>query len=510
MEGLSQQLLYLGYILTVDNSAAPVYTTARVIGVRSSQGPNGEDVVAEETRHAFVAQTPEVFVYDADGNLTSDGRWTYGWDAENRLIEMASVVGQGADLAPRQKLEFAYDCAGRRIRKQVFAWDSGSSLWSPVSDLRFLWAGWNLVAEFSLQDSALQLLRSFTWGLDLSGSAQGAGGVGGLLQVSAFSPSVTSAFPCYDGNGNVLALVDSASGTRVADYEYGPFGEVVKSAGPAAAANPFGFSTKYTDSEIGLLYYGLRYYNPSTGRWLSRDPIGERGGANLYGVVANSPVNHWDYLGLAWMWSPESITNYSIAFDPAMRRAAHGLPVAHLPGTGAAEALAWTLGGLNNLLSQHYLHGLGGVYDLTGSALMQGEVEAALSAGMRREHGAIIGQVEGFVCPKSEGLFGISFHTIGDTAYSSIWRTHFTSSVWVIRATDAGFRKKTNAIIMCRCRKAVGAAVTSSFKMYFYDRFADAADVPHVIPGAQEWRGGTQFDEIGAWGRNVEQLGINL
>ncbi|MBK8477426.1 MAG: RHS repeat protein, partial [Opitutaceae bacterium] len=64
-----------------------MYTTARVIGVRSSQGPNGEDAVAEETRHAFVAQTPEVFVYDADGNLTSDGSWTYGWDAENRLIE---------------------------------------------------------------------------------------------------------------------------------------------------------------------------------------------------------------------------------------------------------------------------------------------------------------------------------------------------------------------------------------------------------------------------------------
>jgi len=57
-------------------------------------------------------------------------------------------------------------------------------------------------------------------------------------------------------------------------YEYGPFGEVVRSSG-LGALNPFQFSTKYTDSETGLNYYGYRYYNPSTGRWMSRDPIEE-------------------------------------------------------------------------------------------------------------------------------------------------------------------------------------------------------------------------------------------
>ncbi|MBK8474727.1 MAG: RHS repeat protein [Opitutaceae bacterium] len=62
-----------------------------MIGVRSSQGPNGEDAVAEETRQAFVAKSPELFTYDLDGNLTSDGRWTYGWDAENRLTLMETL-----------------------------------------------------------------------------------------------------------------------------------------------------------------------------------------------------------------------------------------------------------------------------------------------------------------------------------------------------------------------------------------------------------------------------------
>jgi RHS repeat-associated protein len=80
-------------------------------------------------------------------------------------------------------------------------------------------------------------------------------------------------------------------------YEYGPFGEVFCSVGDMAKVNPFGFSTKYTDTETDLVYYGYRYYSPALGRWLSRDPIEERGGLNLYGFVNNDPVNKWDKLG---------------------------------------------------------------------------------------------------------------------------------------------------------------------------------------------------------------------
>lgn len=47
-----------------------------------------------------------------------------------------------------------------------------------------------------------------------------------------------------------------------------------------------------------LTEYGFRYYDPVTGRWPSRDPIWEQGGLNLYGMIANDPVNAWDYLGL--------------------------------------------------------------------------------------------------------------------------------------------------------------------------------------------------------------------
>ena len=62
--------------------------------------------------------------------------------------------------------------------------------------------------------------------------------------------------------------------------------------------NPFLFSTKFCDWESGLYYYGFRYYNPSTGRWPSRDPADEKGGLELYGFVANDGINHADKLGL--------------------------------------------------------------------------------------------------------------------------------------------------------------------------------------------------------------------
>ena len=80
-------------------------------------------------------------------------------------------------------------------------------------------------------------------------------------------------------------------------HEYGPFGELIRATGPMAKVNPFRFSTKYQDDETGLVYYGYRYYDPGTGRWLSRDPIEEKGGLNLYACATNNLVNHIDVLG---------------------------------------------------------------------------------------------------------------------------------------------------------------------------------------------------------------------
>ena len=80
-------------------------------------------------------------------------------------------------------------------------------------------------------------LKAYMWGLDASGSMQGAGGVGGLLMVNAGSGGVH--FPAYDLNGNVMGLVNATNGNISAKYEYGPFGEVFCSVGDMAEVNPF-------------------------------------------------------------------------------------------------------------------------------------------------------------------------------------------------------------------------------------------------------------------------------
>lgn len=269
-------------ILT-NNSSAPVW-----LGITVSA--TNETTI---TGSKFFPQTPESFVYDSDGNLTQDGRWNYTWDAENRLIALESPYTFPDDK--RLRLEFQYDHQWRRTQKIVSTWDSGTWSWVPQSTNRFIYDGWNLIAVLDPQSTVLQ---SFTWGIDLSGTLQGAGGVGGLLSMRVHSgANAGTYFYCYDGNGNVTALVKS-DGALAAQYEYGPFGEVIRSTGPLAPPNSFRFSTKYQDEESGLHYYGYRHYNSNTGRWISLDPIHEAGGQNLYGCLQNDPLGRIDELGL--------------------------------------------------------------------------------------------------------------------------------------------------------------------------------------------------------------------
>ncbi len=234
--------------------------------------------------HVLLPPWNQVFAYDADGNLTNDCIWGYTWDGENRLTKMDCLVAGPTS----QHLTFEYDWRGRRIRKLVQ--DASTST---IADLRYVYDGWNLVAEINTTTD--QLIRSYLYGLDLSGTFQGAGGVGGLLAINDVTNGVH--FVAYDGNGNIVALVKATDGTISARYEYGPFGELIRASGPMAKVNPMRWSTKYWDDETDLVYYGYRYYSPSLGRWLSRDPLEEEGGNNLYAFTANDAINRVDYLG---------------------------------------------------------------------------------------------------------------------------------------------------------------------------------------------------------------------
>jgi RHS repeat-associated protein len=277
---------YFRQQLPANNSAAALWTNIIVSGGQSVTG------------NVYVAREPEVFRYDADGNLTNDGRWAYTWDAENRLIGMTVNTNVG----PQYQITFAYDSKCRRIQK-IVATNNGT-IYVPQSTNNFLYDGWNLVTETKPDDS---LIRSYVWGTDVSGSQKGASGVGGLLEVSYYGSYITNCFPASDGNGNVAALVNAANGTVAAIYEYGPFGEVIRATGTMAKVNPFRFSTKYQDDETDFLYYGFRYYNPCTGRWINRDPMEERGWLALYEMCRNNPLKYVDTDGRDIMDTIEDI-----------------------------------------------------------------------------------------------------------------------------------------------------------------------------------------------------------
>ena len=225
--------------------------------------------------------------YDDDGNLTrgplpgdQTSNATLLWDAENRLVKVAKANG---DVIAT----FDYDYLGRRIAKT--AWTGGSA--GPPTI--YLYDGFNCIAEYI--GTTRTHIKTFTWGLDLSNTLQGAGGVGGLIAVNS---SLSTYYPTYDGNGNVSEYLAS-DGTVAAHFEYDPFGNLTVDKYSNSTAFPYRFSTKPQDAETGLYYYLYRYFDPVTGRWPSRDPIEEEGGLNMYGFVFNSPICVVDILGLS-------------------------------------------------------------------------------------------------------------------------------------------------------------------------------------------------------------------
>jgi len=317
--------------LTIDNSTVPAYQGVTNLAVVNN-GTNA-DIVSSNIGNIFLPKTPEVFGYDADGNLTNDGRWAFSWDAQNRLTNIVAL--SATPTAAKAKLDFIYDYQGRRIQKTVSTL-SGTNYVVQNSNT-FVYDGGNLVA---IRDTNGALYESFRWGLDLSGTRQGAGGVGGIISMTVHSgPQVGTYFYCHDGNGNVVGLIRASDGAVVARYEYEPFGKLLRASGPVAFLNPFLFSSKFYDWETGLYYFGARYYSPSLGNWLNRDPLGEQGGLNLYGFAVNSPVTFFDpngseantvsstIAGLSGAWASDAFSPGGLFYAPG---------AGYVPNSGSA------------------------------------------------------------------------------------------------------------------------------------------------------------------------------
>ena len=257
---------------TFGYNARSEVTAANIFGVPSTYG---YDEIGNSTNWlANSLNQYSQFVYDLDGNMTQCGDWAYTYDAANRLKTISS---NGVLLVTN-----FYDAKSRRVKKVT-----------PEATTTFFYDGWNLIEERIAYANGTASTIRYYWGKDLSGTLQGAGGVGGLLYLMVDSAVYV---PFYDHNGNITRYLD-ANGNTVAQYTYDAFGKIIAQSGSLADFFRHRFSTKYYDAETGLYYYGYRFYHPDLMHWLNRDPIGESGGANLYCFVQNASTFAYDAFG---------------------------------------------------------------------------------------------------------------------------------------------------------------------------------------------------------------------
>jgi RHS repeat-associated protein len=243
--------------------------------------------------------------YDDDGNTLTDGTGKiYTWDCENRLTQVT--------LPNSEIVRYYYDGISRRIKREHITP-------TKTTTTTYLYDGWNVIhepattvetttnpADNSTITTTTLSTKSYIWGLDLSNTLQSAGGVGGLLatthtQNTTLPTQVQQYHHTYDANGNTSELLDTTSGattgTISAHYEYDAFGKETTTTGAQATTNTYRFSTKPYDQTTLLNYYGYRFYDPETGRWINKDPISEKGGVNLYGMLNNNLLDQFDILG---------------------------------------------------------------------------------------------------------------------------------------------------------------------------------------------------------------------
>jgi RHS repeat-associated protein len=218
--------------------------------------------------------------YDSNGNLSGDGARTYSYDEDNLVTQI--YWGSGT-----YRTDLVYDGL-QRLRKRIQYFYNSGGVWGWISEVHFIYDGRRVIQERDVNNAPTV---SYTRGLDLSGSLEGAGGIGGMLaRTHGYSAGSWTTHHCYqaDGNGNITAMVDGSQALS-ATYRYDSYGATLSSSGSMAGANMYRFSSKEYLSSEALYNYGFRYYNPVSQRWLNRDPIGERGGLNLYRFVKNNP-----------------------------------------------------------------------------------------------------------------------------------------------------------------------------------------------------------------------------
>lgn len=265
------------YQLTVEEGCFTHDYTYDSLNNRRSK--NGRNHLLNDL-HQLLDDGTYTYVYDRNGNLirkigedeTSSSTYTY--DALDRLISFDSGS---------QKVEYLYDDSNRRLSKTYYSKSNSSdSEWQQNNSARYLYNGLNEIGSVDAKGNIVELR--------LLGIGKGAE-IGAAVAMEFKGKMYV---PIHDHIGNVSTLLDGTTGEVVECYRYSAFGETEEQ----ETINPWRFSSKRHDDETGFIYFGRRYYDAATGRWVTPDPIGREGGPNLYAYVMNRPLTHIDLYGL--------------------------------------------------------------------------------------------------------------------------------------------------------------------------------------------------------------------
>ena len=223
------------------------------------------------------------YTYDANGNLIEtkgpSGNIRYSYDALNRLIS--------ACQDKNFYIQFIYDPFHRRMNKVLYRWDQDGNEWTLDRSCRYLYDENN---EIGVVDGVGKIVE-----LRVLGSGLGAE----MGSAIAFELDDRIFAPIHDHRGSVVCLVDAASKKPVECYRYNAYGEVQTfSMETNPTSNAWKFSSKRSDPETGLIFFGRRYFDSSAGRWITKDPLGTPEGINRYAYSLNQPLTRLDLYGL--------------------------------------------------------------------------------------------------------------------------------------------------------------------------------------------------------------------